>query len=191
MVQYTKKAIAESFMELLNERPFDKISVVDIAEKCGINRNTFYYYYSDVYALVDDVFRMETQRIIDENVAFTSWQEAFMQGTGFARANRRAIYHLYNSINRDKLEKYLYDVSISGMTSLVRGQAEGVDAREEDIRDLAEFYTAAMLGLVTKWLQDGMKDDADAFVARIGGLLEGNIRISLKRGKDRAAGKNA
>ena len=90
MVQYTKKAIAESFMELLNERPFDKISVVDIAEKCGINRNTFYYYYADVYALVDDVFRMETQRIIDENVAFTSWQEAFMQGTGFARANRRA-----------------------------------------------------------------------------------------------------
>ena len=58
MVQYTKKAIAESFMELLNERPFDKISVVDIAEKCGINRNTFYYYYADVYALVDDVFRM-------------------------------------------------------------------------------------------------------------------------------------
>jgi hypothetical protein len=36
-----------------------------------------------------------------------------------------------------------------------------------------------------------MKDDADAFVARIGDLLEGNIRISLKRGKDKAAGKNA
>ena len=64
MVQYTKKAIAESFLQLLNERPFDKISVVDIAEKCGINRNTFYYYYTDVFALVDDVFRMRPAVII-------------------------------------------------------------------------------------------------------------------------------
>ena len=63
-----------SFVELLNERPFDKISVVDIAEKCGINRNTFYYYYTDVYALVDEIFGVETQKVIELNPASDTWQ---------------------------------------------------------------------------------------------------------------------
>ena len=181
MVQYTKKAIAESFLQLLNERPFDKISVVDIAEKCGINRNTFYYYYTDVFALVDDVFRMETQRIIDQDLKVTNWQDAFMQGTSFALQNRRAIYHLYNSTNRDRLVTYLYDVTISGMTSFVSSQAEGLDVDERDMSALSEFYTAALMGLGTKWLQDNMKEDVDDFVSRIARLLEGNIPSSLVR----------
>ena len=38
----TKRAIKESFVNLLNERPLNKISVRDITDKCGINRNSFY-----------------------------------------------------------------------------------------------------------------------------------------------------
>ena len=42
MLQLTKKAIVNSFIKLLNEKPLDKITVKSIAEDCGINRNTFY-----------------------------------------------------------------------------------------------------------------------------------------------------
>ena len=45
MAQTTRNAIRNGFLELLEQRPLDKISVVDIAEHCGVNRNTFYYYY--------------------------------------------------------------------------------------------------------------------------------------------------
>ena len=48
MSQFTKKAIVETFLELLKEHSLDKITVKDIVEKCGINRNTFYYYYQDI-----------------------------------------------------------------------------------------------------------------------------------------------
>ncbi|MEA4847172.1 MAG: TetR/AcrR family transcriptional regulator, partial [Clostridiaceae bacterium] len=81
MVQYTRKAINEGFIALLNERPFDKISVVDIAEKCGITRNTFYYHYADIYALVDEIFRNDTERLINQNVDCNTWQEAVIQAT--------------------------------------------------------------------------------------------------------------
>ena len=55
MSQTTRIAIRKGFLELLEQRPLDKISVVDIAEHCGVNRNTFYYYYCDIYALVREV----------------------------------------------------------------------------------------------------------------------------------------
>ena len=45
MLQLTKKAIVNSFIKLLNEKPLDKITVKNIAEDCGINRNTFYYHF--------------------------------------------------------------------------------------------------------------------------------------------------
>lgn len=56
MAQQTKNAIRRAFIQLLNERPLDKISIKDIAEKGAVNRNTFYYYYADIYALVEDFF---------------------------------------------------------------------------------------------------------------------------------------
>ncbi|MDD2969568.1 MAG: TetR family transcriptional regulator, partial [Lachnospiraceae bacterium] len=40
----TKNAIAYAFKELLLEKPINKITINDIAEKCEINRQTFYYH---------------------------------------------------------------------------------------------------------------------------------------------------
>ena len=40
MAQQTKNAIRRAFIQLLNERPLDKISIKDIAEKGAVNRNT-------------------------------------------------------------------------------------------------------------------------------------------------------
>ena len=36
MTQLTKKAIVNSFIKLLNDKPWDKITVKDIVEDCGI-----------------------------------------------------------------------------------------------------------------------------------------------------------
>ena len=65
MAVRTKQAIRQAFIELLNERPLDKISVKDIAERSTVNRNTFYYYYADIYALVEEIFQTETQLFMD------------------------------------------------------------------------------------------------------------------------------
>ena len=40
MANFTKQAIETAFLQLLNEKPLNKISVRDIVEKCGINRNS-------------------------------------------------------------------------------------------------------------------------------------------------------
>lgn len=37
----TKYIIGKGFIELLDERPFDKISVRDITEHCHLSRSTF------------------------------------------------------------------------------------------------------------------------------------------------------
>lgn len=41
MSGFTKEIIAKTFTELLDEKPMSKITVKDIVERCGVNRNTF------------------------------------------------------------------------------------------------------------------------------------------------------
>jgi len=48
MVSKKRNAIMESVLRLLEERPLNKITVKDIVDECGINRNTFYYHFEDI-----------------------------------------------------------------------------------------------------------------------------------------------
>ena len=73
------------------------------------------------------------------------------------------------------------------MVAAVRHQAEGLAAGEDVIQDIAVFYASALIGLETAWLRDGMKTDPEAYIARMGGLLSGNIRLALVRSDPRNA----
>ena len=43
MANFTQKAIKDTFISLLEERPLSDITVKNIVETCGINRNSFYF----------------------------------------------------------------------------------------------------------------------------------------------------
>ncbi len=181
MGQRTKAAIRQSFLALLNQMPFDKISIRDIAEKSGVTRNTFYYYYRDIYALTEEIFDLEIERIAGRSIRYDSWQAAFLDATEFATENRRAVYHLYNSANRSILERYYHKSILTAMMSFVRKEAEGLPVPEKKIQTLARFYSAALVGLTAEWLREGMKTDTAAFIGELEDMLDGNIRRALER----------
>ena len=177
----TKNAIMSSLVKLLNEKPLDKITVKDIVVDCGINRNTFYYHYHDIYDLLKDIFSIETEKALELAGEKKSWQEGFLYSAQFILQNKRAVYHVYSSSNRDQLERYMYSITGAIMTGFVRRESEGLDASEEDIKLLAEFYKHAVVGIYKEWLQNGLKGDPEEFILRIGRLLDGNIRRSLEK----------
>lgn len=179
--QYTKKKIREEFIKILNERPLNKITVKDIASACEINRNTFYYYYTDVYALLSELFQTELQTVTDEYNDTFSWEESFIVATKFALENKIAINHVYNSIQREELEDYIYNVSGHVMNRYVEKVSDGISASSGDKKLIASFYQCALTEMVLRWIASGMKEDPDTIVRRIGQLFDGHIALSLKR----------
>ena len=57
----TKRALAAALKELMEQKPFSKINVAEICEKCGMNRKSFYYHFKDKYDLVNWIFDMDFQ----------------------------------------------------------------------------------------------------------------------------------
>ena len=181
MAQFTKKAIMDAFIELIFERAFDKITVKDIVTRCGVNRNTFYYYFEDIYALVDEIFRTETQKIIGSETDYVSLQEAFLKGIEFAAIHKQAIFHIYKSISREQVEDYLNKVTYNNVLLFIKKETADIDAPEDDREFLAKFYTHALVGLLIEWLGSDMKGEPIEFISRLGVLFDGNIRYSLSK----------
>jgi AcrR family transcriptional regulator len=57
--QLTQKSLLMTMKELMQEKPFSKISTEEISDRTGISRRSFYRYYPDKYELVIAIFRTE------------------------------------------------------------------------------------------------------------------------------------
>lgn len=51
----SKTMIRQAFLELLQEKPYEKITVTDIAQRADLNRSTFYAHYPDVQGLIEEI----------------------------------------------------------------------------------------------------------------------------------------
>lgn len=51
----SRRMIRESFVELLHEKPLEKITATDIINRSGLNRSTFYAHYPDVKGIIDEI----------------------------------------------------------------------------------------------------------------------------------------
>ena len=180
MSQFTKKAIEASFLELLNERPLDKIGIKDIVDRCEINRNTFYYYYRDIYALLEEIFQEETETILKAHDPVESWVDGFLQAIHFALENKRAIYHLYHSSGREWVETYMLQLAGHIMMDFVRDRAGSLQVAESDLQIIVSFYQYALVGMIFEWVREGMEMDAERFIRRVGVIFDGNIRHALE-----------
>lgn len=58
----TKEKIKKSFIQLINEKGFESMTVSDIAKQSQINRGTFYLHYVDKYNLME---KLEMEAIYD------------------------------------------------------------------------------------------------------------------------------
>lgn len=182
MSALTKRAIQESFKKLLSNQPLDKITVKNITDDCGVNRNTFYYHYSDIYQLLEEIFLAEAQKSVDEMVIGQSWEEGLKTGLCFVKENKKLIYHVYNSLHRETIERYLYSVSLDFANKFIGNASKQLklDVSDEDKKFIASFYKYAIVGIVLDWLEGGMKSEPDDLIAKMSTLLTGTLRTALE-----------
>ena len=178
MSQLTKKAIEEAFHDLLETTPFDKITVSAITKKCGIHHNTFYYHYKDIYELLEEWLTETLGQFTDEQMG-GDWRNNVKALLCACRAHSRLVYHIFNSLSRDQLERYVFGLTDDAFTRYVREQAGDLDLPKEKLLEISSFCRYAILGYFLKFLWDDMEDDIDENVDRVGSLVEQFVRAAL------------
>ena len=157
MAGFAKKAIRDSFIKLLNERPLSQITVRDIVDACGVNRNTFYYYFQDIPQLVETIINEDANRVIQEHPSIESVEDCLNAAIRFALENRKAVLHIYHSINRDIYEQYQWRVCEHAVTTYVDGILAGRTVAEPDRKLMIDYLNACVLALSSAGWKQGCR----------------------------------
>lgn len=181
MSNVTKLALKNSLMNLLRQKPLDKITINDIAEDCGISRMTFYYHFKDIYDLVEWTCVEEARKALEGKKTYDTWQQGLMQVFQAVRENKPLIVNVYRSISRDHVEDYLYKLIYPLLLDVVRENAVGLNVSQEDQEYIAHFYKFAFVGLMLEWIRKDMQPDPQRIVDRLDVIIHGDIRRALER----------
>ncbi len=158
MANFTKKAIKDTFIELLEDHPLSDITVKDLVEKCGINRNSFYYHYHDLPELIEEIVKEDAEEIIRKYPSVKSIVECYDAAIEFASQHRRAIMHIYKSVNREMFEGYLMEVCECLVRSYTNMVVSTESVNEGNIEIIVNYYKCVCFGLLIEWLNKGMKE---------------------------------
>ncbi len=161
MSNLTKAAIRNSLIKLLNERPINKITIKDITDGCGINRNSFYYHYSDLPSLISEIVNTEADKIINSCSKIDSIEEWLSAAISFVLENKTAVLHIHNSSNREIYESYLWRVCEHITSMFINSILEdsGDLLSDSDRAILIRYYKCVCFGVVMDWLDSGMHSD--------------------------------
>ncbi len=181
MPNFTEMAIKKTFMKLLNERPLNQITVKDIVEECGINRNSFYYHFQDIPALIEEIVTEEADRIIKKYPSIDTLEICLNAAVDFAMENRRAILHIYHSVNRAVFEQYLWKVCHYVVMTYGTTVFDGKQVKEEDRQLILRFYECVCFGIVIDWMNDGMPEQVHRKLSRLYELKKGMIEEMIQR----------
>lgn len=180
MSDLTKKKLSDSLMQVLKNKPLDKITISDLTSDCGVNRQTFYYHFHDIYDLIDWIYVTKGEEAIGQNRTYTTWQEGLIEIMKLMRHYREFVLQTFHSRSRDHLQQILLRSS-SRMIKRITQEVSVGRLNPADEQFIADFYKYAFTGVVLEWIDRGMKEDPAAIVKHMELIVRGNIKDAAQR----------
>lgn len=157
--RYTKDTIMKVFIELIRQKPVEKITVKEVCEKAQINRSTFYKYYLDCYDVLEQL----------ENSALDRFDETIKEMSDGEKDPERLITSMLIFLmdntdlasfagRRDQLQKFLSRFVERAYQQLDRWlDKEDLDPAMK--MQAMAYIVQGSVGVIAQWLYTGMKED--------------------------------
>ena len=180
----TKNVMKASLKKLIQNAPLSKITISDIAADCGISRMTFYYHFDDIYDLVEWSVLSDAQESSRGHVSTDTWENELASIFKIAYLNKDFYLALFNSMDRALAEKYLLRYTQKVATRIVAENINVAAATEENKARFAEYYSYAMMGVISCWVSTGMQENPMHIAKSLCNLIKSGIVASIKTDDD-------
>ena len=181
MASTTKESLGAALKQMLTVKPIDKITVKDLVEICGVNRQTFYYHFDDVYDLLEWVFEEDANRVLPSEVVDEHWRDDVMMFFKYLADNSVFALNIYNSNSRIYMLRYFKRRLQGCIRSFAIIVSEGKNIDRTDFEFVVEFYANGIVGLISQWLDLGMQLPKEITQDRFLKLLDNSVENMLAR----------
>ena len=186
----------EAFMEILEQKDFEYISIREICERAGVNRSTFYLHYETVNDLLEESINCMNEKFLEY---FNQSSDAFV-----GRIPTADLDELY-LVTPDYLKPYLeyikehqriFLTAMKRSTALRLGDTfdrmythvlnpimERFSIPEKEKKYLLSFYMNGILAVIKTWISGNCEDDIDYIVKIIS-------ELSMRRSDEQVCGED-
>ena len=174
MSSRTKDRIAEKLFALLQEKPFDKITVKELVETCDVTRQTFYYHFQDLFDVLEWSLQGQMARVGASCMEEEDPIKALKIFVLNAFESSEAIIKLFESQHRGAIEQMMVEIVREYLRVVSVHDTKAVRIAEEDMEVALDFYTYAIVGTLLSASMRGEKD-ADRLAQQLYRLIYGSL----------------
>ena len=177
----TKEKLATALISAMEEKALDKITVKEIIKKAEVNRKTFYYYFPDIYGLLEWVISRESNKLITEIQNNRDYENALNDVLDSIEKHRHLLNCIKDSVGRVTLERVLYrELEQLASWAMKIGICEtGVAISEKELQILTELSISDIWRLLLLYFQKEISYKRDEFIQFILRYLKASITAGL------------
>jgi len=168
--RYTKECLYKSFLELLSQKPVSDITVIEICERAGVSRKTFYKYYADQFALLagmqDDLICDYRDSLAGTRANIFDIAPALIR---FADKNRTLVKAIFaNRSDGNAIDRIQDDLFQTYREAWEQANPTMAPA---DVEALFYFVVSGLVGLVRHWLYDHPETSVETVIGQADALM--------------------
>lgn len=163
----TKAAFVEAFMTLSENKPIEKITIQELANRAGYNRTTFYEYFKDINQLlsyIENEMILFIKRFIVQRIGMIPPEEMFIAlFTDMYSKRHKYIKLLFGTKNYNQFSHKLKEILIPAFANQLH-----LSAKEKRIEYILDFYLSGIISMIARWItsEDEMSLEEFAKVVR-------------------------
>ncbi len=179
-----KYQLAAALKVKLTSTSIDKITIKDLTDACGVNRQTFYYHFEDIFDLLKWLCNIEAEQVMRLQDNAVSWKESFSSLLGYIRDNKSFCLSLLNSVEH----RFLKNTLTEYMEQLIRKsvysglESENINGSENflDKKEMFDFhirfYSGAVASIIESCLLGDIKISDEKFIEYTEFIIDNNMR---------------
>lgn len=180
ITEATRNLFIQVFCDFYKNKPIEKITVKEIAEKAGYSRATFYNYFKDPYDLmqfIEDEFITHIINSIKLNVSSDNFFENFINNFSLALSSKNTHEFLLftNPYNTSFINRFKAKIIPVLMEIL------NIPQNDKSAIYVLEFYIPGIISIFSRWSQNKNEFSTDELANLIKTILDEGILTSLKK----------
>ena len=174
--------LADSFKELACQQPVEKITIMEITDRAGVIRTTFYNHFQDKYELLEWIINHDLIEPIKPFVrsGLTTQAMTFLfinvekEKEFYTKVSRLEGQNSFNSISQSCLQNLLEAVCMEH-SACRQPKYEWLTPKR-----LAQYYGQSMVFILIEWIQSGMTISAEELAELYQYMMSHSLEDALK-----------
>lgn len=150
---------------------------------CGINRNTFYYHFEDIQALLKWMLEQEAVEVLKNFDLLLDYEDAINFVLDYVEENKHILNCAYDSMGRDELKRFFYNDFCGIMLTIVTRLEEilGLSLSDDFRNFICDFYTEALTAKLIEVMRSKQPYDREKLIRFISITFQASLPEVIKR----------